>query len=85
MTDVAHTIQAQITVDDRPCAVLSIENTLTGTIEAPTYRVTLDRLRERDTIVAEIKLYARAGKTRLDLITEAFRAISQQEATHANS
>ncbi len=85
MATIAQTIQARLFIDDRPVAMLSIENALTGTDAAPTYRVTLDRYREGDTIVAEIKNYERAGKTRLDLVAEAFRVICQQEATGATT
>jgi hypothetical protein len=63
----AHVIHARISVDDKPAALLTIENALTGTEERPTYRLALDSYAERRTIVAEIKDYERAGKTRLDL------------------
>lgn len=76
----ARIIQARISIDDVPAAMLTIENALTGTEDRPTYRLALDSYAERRTIVAEIKDYERAGKTRLDLLGAAFMAIAEAEA-----
>lgn len=76
---IAQIIHARIAVDDRDCALLTVENALTGTEECPSYRVSLDVFAERRTLVAEIKLYDRTGKTRLDLLAEAFTVIAAQE------
>lgn len=75
----ATTIQARIFVDDVPCAVLTIENALTGTLDRPDYLVSLDRFKERDTIVTDLKGYEREGKIRLDLIRDAFAATARAE------
>jgi hypothetical protein len=73
---IAVTLQAEIRVDGRPAALLTIENAHTGSSDLfVDYRVTLDVYREARTLSAEIKRFPIAVKQRLDLLAEAFRVV----------
>jgi hypothetical protein len=75
----AKIIQARISVDDRPAALLSIENTTTATDDAATYRVTLDCFRENRQLVVTELAGSYEGRLRLELIRDAFAAIVEQQ------
>lgn len=76
---IAQMISAEIFVDGRRAALLTIEHANTGTDELDDYLVTLDAYREGRTLRTEIKRFPR--KQRLDLIAEAFRVAAELERT----
>ena len=81
-------IQCAISVDGRPCALLTITNARTGTEAAPDYRVTLDAFRERRTVHARIEHFDITDCRRLELIAEAFRilgVVERMEAAHVTT
>jgi hypothetical protein len=78
---IAQMISAEVFVDGRRAAQLTIENANTGTDELVDYRVTLDVYREARTLSAEIKRFPIAEKQRLDLLAEAFRVVAALERT----
>jgi len=73
-------IRNMVSIDDRFTAVLSIE-LIDSANGLNAYRVICDFFREQRMVVAEIKGFDYAEKTRIDLIAEAWRVIAAQERT----